>query len=167
MLLRYRLRVYCFIDKGYMEEAAVKTPENKKSKSQGEIVISIKGLKKSFGEKDVLKNINIEIKKGENVVVLGRSGTGKSVTIQCIVGMLKPDGGSLKVFGEEVAELSDKELKQLRMKIGFLFQSGALYDSMTVRENMEFPLTRILKLNNQHEIDRRVEEALDSVGLLE
>lgn len=150
-----------------MEEAAVKTPGNTKSKSQAEIVISIKGLKKSFGEKDVLKNINIEIKKGENVVVLGRSGTGKSVTIQCIVGMLKPDGGSLKVFGEEVAELSDKELKQLRMKIGFLFQSGALYDSMTVRENMEFPLTRILKLTDQQEIDKRVEDVLESVGLLE
>jgi len=135
--------------------------------SKRETVISIKGLKKSFGSKDVLKNINLELHKGENVVILGRSGTGKSVTIQCIVGMLKPDDGSVKVFGEEVAELSEKELKELRIKIGFLFQSGALYDSMTVRENLEFPLTRVLKLKDRAEIDKRVEEALDSVGLLE
>ena len=137
------------------------------AKSKKEVVIAIKGLKKSFGEKDVLKDINLELKRSENVVVLGRSGTGKSVTIQCIVGLLKPDGGSLKVFGDEVADMSDKELKQLRIKIGFLFQSGALYDSMTVRENLEFPLTRILKIKDQSEIDKRVEEALDSVGLLE
>ena len=134
---------------------------------KGEVVIAIKGLKKSFGEKHVLKDINLEVNKGENVVILGRSGTGKSVTIQCIVGLLKQDEGSLKVFGEEVAGLSDNELKDLRIKIGFLFQSGALYDSMTIRENLEFPLTRILKLTEQQDIDKRVEEALDSVGLLE
>ena len=134
---------------------------------QDEVVISIKGVKKSFGKKDVLKNISLELKRGENVVVLGRSGTGKSVTIQCIVGLLKPDDGSLKVFGDEVAEMSDIKLKQLRIKIGFLFQSGALYDSMTVRENLEFPLTRVLKIKDQAEIDRRVKESLESVGLLE
>jgi len=152
-----------------MEKESVKAGTEKKqpSKSNNEVVIAIKGLKKSFGKKDVLKDINLEVKKGENVVILGRSGTGKSVTIQCIVGLLKPDGGSLKVFGDEVADMNDKELKQLRIKIGFLFQSGALYDSMTVRENLEFPLTRILKIKDQSEIDKRVEEALDSVGLLE
>jgi phospholipid/cholesterol/gamma-HCH transport system ATP-binding protein len=132
-----------------------------------EIVIEIKGLKKSFGSKHVLNDINLELKRGENLVILGRSGTGKSVTIQCIVGLLKQDEGSLKVFGEEVDEMSDKQLKELRIKIGFLFQSGALYDSMTVRENLEFPLTRVIKLKDQAEIDRRVEEALDSVGLLD
>lgn len=144
--------------------------ENKEKKAGAEnkeVVIAIKGLKKSFGEKDVLKDINLELEKGENIVVLGRSGTGKSVTIQCIVGLLKQDGGSLKVFGDEVADMSDKQLKELRIKIGFLFQSGALYDSMTVRENLEFPLTRVLKLTDQAEIDKRVEEALDGVGLLE
>jgi phospholipid/cholesterol/gamma-HCH transport system ATP-binding protein len=99
--------------------------------------------------------------------VLGRSGQGKSVTIQCIVGMLIPDGGSLNVFGEEVAELNEKELKELRMKIGFLFQSGALYDSMTVRENLEFPLTRVLMLKDQTDIDQRVKEVLEAVGLSE
>jgi len=135
--------------------------------AEKEVVISIKGLKKAFGAKEVLKNISLNLTRSENVVVLGRSGTGKSVTIQCIVGLLKPDAGTLKVFGEEVSELSESELKKLRMKIGFLFQSGALYDSMTVRENLEFPLTRVLKLKDRAEIDRRVEETLKDVGLLE
>src|ERR1700734_3465865 len=111
-----------------MDEVKENTAQKRKSNTGEETVIAIKGLKKSFGEKHVLKDITLEVKKGENVVVLGRSGTGKSVAIQCIVGLLKPDGGSLKVFGDEVAEMSDKELKQLRIKIGFLFQSGALYD---------------------------------------
>jgi phospholipid/cholesterol/gamma-HCH transport system ATP-binding protein len=141
------------------------TEQKKEPAKNGEVVISIKGLKKWFGRKQVLKDINLELKKGENVVVLGRSGTGKSVTIQCVVGLLKPDAGSLKVFGEEVAGLQDTELKEMRKKIGFLFQSGALYDSMTVRENMEFPLTRVLKITDQKEIDKRVKDVLESVGL--
>jgi phospholipid/cholesterol/gamma-HCH transport system ATP-binding protein len=149
------------------QQAKAKTEQKLKPVKTAEVVIAIKGLKKSFGDKDVLTNINLELKKGENVVILGRSGTGKSVTIQCIVGMLKPDGGSVKVFDQEVADLSEKELKELRIRIGFLFQSGALYDSMTVRENLEFPLTRILKIKDRAEIDKRVEEALDSVGLLD
>ncbi|MDO3643894.1 MAG: ABC transporter ATP-binding protein [Mucilaginibacter sp.] len=151
-----------------MEITAEKAKEHTaKAKETAGPVISIKGLKKSFGSKEVLKNINLELEKGENIVILGRSGTGKSVTIQCIVGMLTPDAGSVKVFGQEVSELSEKELKELRIRVGFLFQSGALYDSMTVRENMEFPLTRVLKMNDQAEIDKKVEEALDSVGLLD
>ncbi|MDB5144063.1 MAG: ATP-binding cassette protein [Mucilaginibacter sp.] len=141
--------------------------KSKSSASKVETVIHIKGLKKSFGSKEVLKNINLDVKRGENVVIMGKSGTGKSVTIQCIVGMLTPDGGELTVFGEEVAGLRDSKLKELRMKIGFLFQGGALYDSMTVRENLEFPLTRVLKLKNQGEIDQRVEEVLEGVGLLD
>jgi phospholipid/cholesterol/gamma-HCH transport system ATP-binding protein len=135
--------------------------------SKDEKVIEIRGLKKSFGEKDVLKNINLQLKRGENVVVLGRSGQGKSVTIQCIVGLLRPDDGTLKVLGENVAEMNDDELKALRVKIGFLFQSGALYDSMTVKENLEFPLTRVLKIEDQTEIDKRVNEVLEGVGLLD
>ncbi|MCD8741508.1 ATP-binding cassette domain-containing protein [Mucilaginibacter roseus] len=130
-----------------------------------EVVIHIKGLKKSFGEKEVLRDINLDLKRGENVVVLGRSGQGKSVTIQCIAGLLTPDDGELTVFGEDVTQMNEDELKQLRIKIGFLFQSGALYDSMTVRENLEFPLTRVLKLKDQQEIDQRVEEVLEGVGL--
>ena len=148
-----------------MEE--VKEQKKAASKPKSEVVISIKGLKKSFGKKHVLTDINLEVHRGENVVVLGRSGQGKSVTIQCIVGLLVPDSGSLKVFGDEVAQMNDNELKGLRMKIGFLFQSGALFDSMTVRENLEFPLTRILKLKNQNEIDERVNAVLEGVGLVD
>lgn len=130
-----------------------------------EVVIHIKGLKKAFGDKVVLRNINLDLKRGENLVVLGKSGQGKSVTIQCIAGLLKPDEGELTVFGGDVSAMSDEELKQLRIKVGFLFQSGALYDSMTVRENLEFPLTRVLKMTDEQEIAKRVEEVLDGVGL--
>ena len=150
---------------GNMEAVAAQKKQTTKAKA--EVVISIKGLKKSFGKKDVLKDINLEVNRGENVVVMGRSGEGKSVTIECIVGMLIPDAGSVKVFNEEVADLNDKKLKELRMKIGFLFQSGALFDSMTVRENLEFPLTRVLKIKDQHELDERVKEVLEGVGLLD
>lgn len=135
-------------------------------KDQGsEIVIQIKGLKKNFGSKEVLRNINLEVHKGENVVVLGRSGQGKSVTIKCIVGLLRPDGGTLEVLGKEITALNEDELRGVREKVGFLFQGAALYDSMTVRENLEFPLRRVLKLKDQAEIDKRVEEMLANVGL--
>jgi phospholipid/cholesterol/gamma-HCH transport system ATP-binding protein len=147
------------------QETTITSPKEAAGKSSDEIVISIKGLKKSFGSKQVLKDINLEVKRGENVVVLGRSGQGKSVMIQCIVGMLMPDAGTLKVLGSEVSEMDEKQLKELRTKIGFLFQSGALYDSMTVRENLEFPLTRVLKIKDQAELDERVKEVLESVGL--
>jgi phospholipid/cholesterol/gamma-HCH transport system ATP-binding protein len=150
-----------------MENAKHDTTNRKKpaEKKKGEVVIHIKGLKKFFGEKEVLKNINLDVHKGENVVVLGRSGSGKSVTIQCVVGKLTPDEGELTVFGEDVASMNEKELKELRTRIGFLFQGAALYDSMTVRENMEFPLTRVLKIRDRDEIDKRVQEVLESVGL--
>lgn len=140
---------------------------NETRTASAEVVIDIDHISKSFGNKQVLKDITLQVKRGENVVVLGKSGQGKSVTIQCIVGMLTQDTGSVKVFSEEVADMSDEELKALRTKIGFLFQSGALYDSMTVRENLEFPLTRVLKLKDQSEINARVEEVLDNVGLLD
>jgi phospholipid/cholesterol/gamma-HCH transport system ATP-binding protein len=132
-----------------------------------EIVVDIQHISKTFGTNEVLSDISLQLTRGENVVVLGKSGQGKSVTIQCIVGLLNPDEGSVKVFGDEVANMTDKQLKELRTKVGFLFQSGALYDSMTVRENLEFPLTRVLKMKDRAEIDQRVEEVLDGVGLLE
>lgn len=154
-----------------MEEVKEKVKAKKIAKHGGDItedvVIDIEGLKKSFGSKEVLKNINLKVNKGENVVILGRSGQGKSVTIQCVVGMLAPDEGSVKVFGEEVSELSERNLKELRTKIGFLFQGAALYDSMSVKDNLEFPLTRVLKIDDQSELDKRVEEILESVGLPE
>ncbi|MFD0766449.1 ABC transporter ATP-binding protein [Mucilaginibacter lutimaris] len=148
-----------------MEEIKESTPEM--VKPNNEVVVDIDHISKSFGEKDVLKDINLQLKRGENIVVLGKSGQGKSVTIQCIVGLLTPDSGTVKVFGEDVAQMDDEKLKELRTKVGFLFQSGALYDSMTVRENLEFPLTRILKITDQAELDKRVEEALDGVGLID
>ncbi len=137
----------------------------KPARPEAEVVINIQGLKKNFGSKEVLKNINLQVHKGENVVVLGRSGQGKSVTIKCIVGLLRPDGGTLEVLGKQVSELDVTQLREIREKIGFLFQGAALYDSMTVRENLEFPLRRVALLKDQDEIDKRVKEMLDNVGL--
>jgi len=130
-----------------------------------ENIIELKGVKKSFDDNEVLKNINLTVKKGENVVVLGKSGQGKSVTIKCIVGMVCPDEGEVIIMGREIQALKTDELKEMRSKIGFLFQSGALYDSMTVRENLAFPLERVLKIKDQHEIEQRSKEVLDAVGL--
>lgn len=146
----------------------VNHPSNEAAQTfaDGKDVVKIRGLKKAFNGVEVLKNINVDLKRGENLVVLGKSGQGKSVTIKCIVGLLKPDEGSVKVFDEEVVDLNDEELKQLRTKIGFLFQNSALYDSMTVRENLSFPLTRVLKLKDEAEINARIEEVLEGVGLL-
>jgi phospholipid/cholesterol/gamma-HCH transport system ATP-binding protein len=146
-----------------MEEIKQSNPDM--AKLTNEIVVDIDHISKSFGTKEVLKDINLQLKRGENVVVLGKSGQGKSVTIQCIVGLLAPDNGTVKVFGDDVAQMNDEQLKELRTKVGFLFQSGALYDSMTVRDNLEFPLTRILKITDRAELDKRVEEALEGVGL--
>ncbi len=107
-----------------------------------EVLIFIRELYKSFGDNHVLRGIDLDVYKGENVVVLGRSGTGKSVLIKIISGLLKPDSGVVNVLGKEVDKLDNKELQELRLKIGFSFQSSALYDSMTVRENLAFPLVR-------------------------
>lgn len=128
-------------------------------------VISIRGLKKSFGDLDVLKGVDMDLYQGENLVVLGRSGTGKSVLIKIIAGLLMPDEGSVNVLGQEITGLTDKEIDMLRLKIGFSFQNSALYDSMTVRENLEFPLRRHEKELTQQEIDQRIEELLEDVGL--
>jgi phospholipid/cholesterol/gamma-HCH transport system ATP-binding protein len=132
-----------------------------------EPIIEINNLSKSFGKQEVLKNLSFKLFKGENLVVLGKSGSGKSVLIQCIVRLLNPDQGTIHVFGENVSELNRKELAKLRTKIGFLFQSGALYDSMTIKENLEFPLKRIRKNLSKKEINEKVIEALENVGLAE
>jgi phospholipid/cholesterol/gamma-HCH transport system ATP-binding protein len=132
---------------------------------QKEKVVEIKGLKKSFGDLKVLQGVDLDLYKQENLVVLGKSGSGKSVLIKIMVGLLTQDSGSLQVFGQEVSKLKKKELNALRLKIGFSFQNSALYDSMTVKENMEFPLVRNEKNLTRKEIDRRIEELLDSVGL--
>src|SRR5690606_12887739 len=129
-------------------------------------VITVKGVSKSFGDLHVLRGVNLELFKGENLVVLGRSGTGKSVLIKLISGLLKPDQGTIEVLGEQVDQLDEKALQQLRLKIGFSFQNSALYDSMTVRENLEFPLVRNKRHLSRAEINREVEDVLDAVGLL-
>ncbi len=130
-----------------------------------EPVIEINNLKKSFGKQEVLKDISLKFFKGENLVVLGKSGSGKSVLIKCIVGLLNADDGTINVFGKNVNTLNRIELGELRKKIGFLFQSGALYDSMTVKQNLEFPLRRIKKNLTEKEIEEKINEVLENVGL--
>lgn len=143
-----------------------------KSDSRGPLsnntpIIEIQNLKKSFGDTEVLKEVSLKLFKQENLVVLGKSGTGKSVLIKCIVRLLNSDNGSIEVFGKKILELNKEELSQLRLKIGFLFQGGALYDSMTVKQNLEFPLRRIRKELKENEIKLKVEEVLENVGLSE
>ena len=128
-------------------------------------VIAVEHLCKSFGENVVLDDFNLTVAKEENVVVLGRSGAGKSVLIKCIIGLMKPDDGRILVFGENVGEIDHDELDHMRTKVGFLFQSNALYDSMTVRENLEFSLRRHWFRVSQAEIDALVMESLENVGL--
>ncbi|TMI72077.1 MAG: ATP-binding cassette domain-containing protein [Bacteroidetes bacterium] len=128
-------------------------------------VVVIKDLYKSFEDNEVLKGLGLELYKGENIIVLGRSGSGKSVLIKIIIGLLKPDSGTVEVLAEKIHELDKKELIKLRLKIGFLFQHSALYDSMTVRENVEFPLVRNMRNMSKSKINQAVEEVLDAVGL--
>jgi phospholipid/cholesterol/gamma-HCH transport system ATP-binding protein len=132
---------------------------------KNDLVISIKDLQKSFGKLNVLNGVNLEVHKGENVAVLGRSGTGKSVLIKIIAGLLKPDTGTVEVFGRQIDKVDDKELQQLRLKIGFSFQNSALYDSMSVRENLEFPLVRNRRELGKKEVQKAIEEVLENVGL--
>lgn len=128
-------------------------------------VIAIKGLVKSFGDLDVLRNVDLDLYKGENLVVLGKSGTGKSVLIKIISGLLRQDEGTVNVLGEEVANLKGRALDELRLKIGFSFQNSALYDSMTIKKNLEFPLVRNQKNLTRAEVLKLVETVLDAVGL--
>ena len=128
-------------------------------------VIHVDDVSKSFGDRQILRNVDLKLFEGENLVVLGRSGTGKSVLIKLISGLLKPDSGTINVLGEVVNDLKERELMQLRLKIGFSFQNSALYDSMTVRENLEFPLVRNKRNLSRAEINREVEDVLEGVGL--
>ncbi|MFZ4520933.1 MAG: ABC transporter ATP-binding protein [Bacteroidales bacterium] len=128
-------------------------------------VIEIRNLKKSFGQQEVLSDITLDLLNGENLVILGKSGSGKSVLIKCIAGLLNSDGGTIKVFDKIVNTLDSNELNDLRQKIGFLFQSGALYDSMTVKENLEFPLKRIKKELTAKQVAEKIGEVLENVGL--
>lgn len=130
-------------------------------------VISIRNLYKAFGDNKVINGFDFDLMKGENVVVLGKSGSGKSVLIKLIIGLMSPDKGSIDVLGNNVPKLNTTQLDEMRVKVGFLFQSNALYDSMTVRENLEFPLRRhwIKKSTSKDEVNNLVMEALTNVGL--
>jgi phospholipid/cholesterol/gamma-HCH transport system ATP-binding protein len=131
-------------------------------------VIKVDGLFKSFGENNaVLNGIDLTVQRGENLVVLGKSGSGKSVTIKCMVGLVKPDAGTVILFDTDIASLNDDDLNLIRVKIGFLFQNAALYDSMTVRENLEFPLKRHFKKLSVTEVEAAITDVLESVGLAE
>jgi len=127
-------------------------------------IINIENLNKSFGNNLILKNINLKVRKGKNIVTLGKSGTGKSVTLQCIIGLIPPDSGTIEIFGKDIEYMNESELIEIRKKIGFLFQSAALYDSMSVRENLQFPLKRLFKLP-QSKMDELAHFRLAEVGL--
>jgi len=135
--------------------------------NHGEVLIRLRDLYKSFGDNHVLQGIDLDVHSKENVVVLGRSGTGKSVLIKIICGLLKPDSGQVHVLGKEVDKLNDRELRELRMQVGFSFQNSALYDSMTVRENLAFPLVRNAKHLSKKEVSHEIESVLNDVGLLQ
>jgi len=128
-------------------------------------ILKIKDLKKRFGDNHVLNGFNMELYEGENLVLMGKSGSGKSVMIKCLVGLMQPDSGTLEITGKDITKLTQKEFNELRTELGFLFQGSALYDSMTVRENLEFPMRKQNK--TEEEILKLVIEALESVGLTE
>lgn len=128
-------------------------------------VISLRGLKKSFGSLQVLRGVDLDVYQGENLVILGRSGSGKSVLIKMIAGLLRPDEGSVSVLGQDTSHLDTKEWQTLRTRIGFSFQNSALYDGMNVKDNLEFPLVRNKRHLSSREIDDAVAKVLDDVGL--
>lgn len=139
--------------------------QNKAKYNGKKPVIEIINLEKSFNGIQVLKDTSLTLFEGENLVVLGKSGTGKSVLIKCIVGLLQPDRGTVQVFGKDIYKMKKREFMETRQKIGFLFQNGALYDSMTIRENLEFPLLRIRKGIKKPEVDAKIRSVLESIGL--
>jgi len=131
-----------------------------------ESVIEIRNLNKSFGSNHVLRDFEMDLPKGENIAVLGKSGSGKSVLIKCIIGLYSPDQGTIRLLGEDISEFDHEKWDQMRRRVGFLFQSNALYDSMTVRENLEFPLRRHEKqMLREGESEGLIRETLANVGL--
>lgn len=140
--------------------------ENPSTRDENEPVVRVEHLKKSFGKTKVLVDFNLELINGENLVILGKSGSGKSILIKCIVGLVKPDSGTITVLGNEISELDEAGLDKLRSRIGFVFQNSALYDSMTVKENMLFALRRHKGHLSKKQTTELVESTLDDVGLL-
>ena len=142
------------------------TPISSPITESSKAIIEVKGLYKSFGkDNNVLKGVDLTVKKGENLVLLGKSGSGKSVIIKCIVGLVKADQGEIKVFDSDVMGVTNDALNAIRVRVGFLFQSSALYDSMSVRENLAFPLQRHSKELSNEEVQHAIEEELENVGL--
>ena len=140
---------------------------NKMSEKNSTDVVVASSVSKSFGAQQVLKNVSFTLKRNENLVILGKSGSGKSVLIKCLVRLMRADNGTIEIFGEDVPSLEIEKLNELRKRIGFLFQSAALYDSMSVRQNLEFPLRRVKKLKDKEKINEKVEEVLSNVNLIE
>lgn len=132
---------------------------------KAETIIEIKNLCKSFGDNDVLKGINLSVKKGEDLVILGRSGSGKSITIKCLVGLIRADEGEINIFGTDITKLNNNDLNKIRERIGFLFQNGALYDSMTVKQNLAFTLKHHSQDLSSEEAEEIIIDALQNVGL--
>lgn len=132
-----------------------------------ETVLQISSLEKSFDNNTVLQGLDLKLRKGENLVVMGKSGTGKSVLIKCIVGLIEPDDGNIDVFGEDVLKANRKELNNIRKRMGFLFQGAALYDSMSVGENLLFPLKRLNRDMKKSDLMKQAEKVLNDVGLPE
>ncbi|MBS1741902.1 MAG: ATP-binding cassette domain-containing protein [Bacteroidetes bacterium] len=139
--------------------------EGSKPVNEQEPVLQVSHLYKAFGDNKVLNDFNLSVNRGERIVVLGKSGSGKSVLIKCIIGLLRPDSGGIRMLDKDIAGLSHQELDAIRAKVGFLFQSNALYDSMTVRENLEFPLRRHWIQLTHAAVRKMLEEALEDVGL--
>ena len=156
-------------DDDHMDLSVPTDPEAEKERvaqnEKEEPVVVIRGLRKSFKDHEVLKGVDLHVNKGENLVVLGKSGSGKSVLIKCLVGLERPDEGELTIFGQDISGLNYKELNALRLRTGFLFQNAALYDSMTVRENLAFPLRQHKKTMTKEKKDTLILETLENVGL--
>ena len=149
-----------------MEAKDLIPPIAKPDMTDNEVVVELVNIEKSFGENHVLRGFNLKLYDGENLVVIGKSGSGKSVMIKCLIGLIPIDKGSLMILGKDVSELSDDDLNEIRTEVGFLFQGSALYDSMTVRENLEFPMRRHQKkVGNGVDSEKQVMEVLESVGL--
>lgn len=143
-----------------------KSQNRKIDRSDRKKVVEIRDLHIAFGDRKVLDGVNLDLYEGENLVILGRSGSGKSVLIKCLVGLLKPDAGDIKVLGYDVRKLAPKDLNELRKQVGFSFQLSALYDSMTIRENLEFPIKRNLGIYEKAKLDTMVKKALEDVDLV-
>ena len=129
-------------------------------------VIEVKNLQKSFRNMEILRGIDLKLHKGENIGIIGKSGCGKSVLTKCIVRLVEPDEGEVYISGNDVLTMNDNELTEIRKKVGYLFQGGALYDSMNIRENLEFPIRRTQFIRHRQEVESMVVEALENVGLL-